>query len=193
MENMFSGNTEKKIPKNLKDCYMTDKVSHNLWIWCERLEKLGEILFWFLLIGGLLLSITSSIIEKEVIVEEASYLHEAKTELRKTFDFELFIPLLLDTALYAFLEYCAYHIIALLIGALASIVQHTKITADVALYNSTKSENPINKPHTEYQPPQSTPTKTNSPGTAVNNWKCSKCGESNTPHALYCKNCGTYK
>ena len=45
MENMFSGNTEKKIPKNLKDCYMTDKVSHNLWIWCERLEKLGEILY----------------------------------------------------------------------------------------------------------------------------------------------------
>lgn len=140
MTTIFSGNQEKKIPKNFKECYKTDSITQNLWLWCERLEKWGKILFWILLIGGLILSIRSSIVEKEVVVREATYWSDAKTEVRTTFDFELFIPLLLDTALYAFLEYCAYHIIALLIGSLASIVQNTKITANIALYNSAKAE-----------------------------------------------------
>ncbi len=137
MANMFSGHTNKEIPKNMDDCIKPDSVSTNLWVWCERLEKWGKILFWILLIGGLILSISSSIVEKEVIIREATYWSDAETEVRTTFDFELFIPLLLDTALYAFLEYCAYHIIALLVGALASIVQNTKISANVALYNTT--------------------------------------------------------
>jgi len=140
MANMFSGNQEKKIPKSFKDCYKTDGITQNLWLWCERLEKWGKILFWVLIVGGLILSISTSIVEKEVVVEEATYWSEAETELRKTFDFEIFIPLLLETALYAFLEYCAYHILALLVGSLATIVQHTKITANITLYNSAKAE-----------------------------------------------------
>ena len=141
MANMFSGHIKKQIPKNMEDCIKPDSVSTNLWVWCERLEKLGKFLFWILLIGGLILSISSSIVEKEVIVREATYWSDAETEVRTTFDFELFISLLLDTVLYAFLEYCAYHIIALLIGALASIVQNAEISANVALYNLRFEEN----------------------------------------------------
>ena len=50
MANMFSGNQEKKIPRNFKECYKTDCVTQNLWLWCERLEKWGKILFWVLII-----------------------------------------------------------------------------------------------------------------------------------------------
>ena len=46
MANMFSGNQEKKIPRNLKDCCQMDSITQNLWIWCERLEKLGSFLFF---------------------------------------------------------------------------------------------------------------------------------------------------
>lgn len=154
MANMFSGNQEKKIPKNFKECYETDNVTQNLWIWCERLEKWGKILFWVLIVGGLILSISTSIVEKEVVVREATYWGEAETELRKTFDFEIFIPLLLETALYAFLEYCAYHILALLVGSLATIVQHTKITANITLYNSAKTEGVIGDEETMTEQPQ---------------------------------------
>lgn len=140
MANMFSGNQEKKIPKSFKDCYKTDGLTQNLWLWCERLENWGKILFWVLIVGGLILSISTSIVEKEVVVREATYWSEAETELRKTFDFEIFIQLLLETALYAFLEYCAYHILALLVGSLATIVQHTKITANISLYKFAKAE-----------------------------------------------------
>ena len=73
MRNMFSGNVQKEIPKSLGDCIKPDSVSSNLWVWCERLEKLGEILFWLLIIGGLIFSIGASIVEKEVVVKEATY------------------------------------------------------------------------------------------------------------------------
>lgn len=192
MANMFSGYIKKEIPKNMDDCIKPDSVSTNLWVWCERLEKWGKILFWILFIGGLIFSISSSIVEKEVVVREATYWSDAKTEVRTTFDFELFIPLLLDTALYAFLEYCAYHIIALLIGALASIVQNTKITADIALYNTAKNESLIfdTVPQTNNNPTLKTPPKKSTTG---NPWICKNCDTKNNPYALFCKNCGESK
>lgn len=137
MANMFSRQIKKEIPRSVDDCIKPDLVSTNLWEWCEWIEKWGKILFWVLLIGGLVLSISGSIVEKQVVVKEATRWSEAEKEIRTTFDFERFIPLLLDTILYAFLEYCVYHVIALLIGALASVVQNTRISANVALYNTT--------------------------------------------------------
>ena len=113
----------------------------------------------------------------------------------KTFDFEIFIPLLLETALYAFLEYCAYHILALLIGALASIVQNTKISANVALYNTTYNsiDKVLNNNQNEnYTTTNKNDTETISPQTEnkgtvkiqsivvsniSNNDKCSRCGQ----------------
>lgn len=202
MKNMFSGNREKQIPKDLKDCYKTDSTTQNLWIWCERLETCGKILFWILIIGGLIFSISTSIVEKEVIVEEATFWREAETELRETFDFEIFIPLLFETALYSFIEYCAYHVLALLISSLASIVQHTKITANIALYNSAKSESITDDtenirnhaptpsdPKTDYSKKLSDITVDNS----SNYWKCCFCGSNNPQGTLSCKTCGNYK
>ena len=219
MANMFSGYNKKEIPKNMEDCIKPDSVSSNLWGWCEWLEKWGKILFWVLIVGGLILSISTSIVEKEVVVREATYWSEAETELRKTFDFEIFIPLLLETALYAFLEYCAYHILALLIGALASIVQNTKISANVALYNTTYNsiDKVLNNNQNEnYTTTNKNDTETISPQTEnkgtvkiqsivvsniSNNDKCSRCGDIvdvyesevkkpfGTAHQKLCKEC----
>ena len=124
MANMFSGNVEKKIPKNLKDCYKTDNVTKNLWIWSERLEKWGFRLCLFLGITGII-----SIINDGV-----------KLSLESKTVFEVVINGIIRWFFYCFLEYCSYHILALLAGSLASIVQHTKITANIALYNSAKEE-----------------------------------------------------
>lgn len=145
---------------------------------------------------------STSIVEKEVIIKEATYWSEAETELRETFDFEIFIPLLLETALYAFIEYCTYHVLALLISSLASIVQHTKITANIALYNCAKTEGIADETEnisnntaapadakSNYSKKLSDITVDNS----SNSWKCSNCGSTNPQGALSCKTCGNYK
>lgn len=140
MANMFSGNAEKRIPINLSECYKTDNTTRNLWIWCERLEKWGKGLFCFLIISGLIIAIASSITVKEV-VKGTYYVY---TETETSFDVAIFITSLIQTATYAFLEYCTYHVLALLVGSLATIVQNAKITANVALYNAAKEEGTLN-------------------------------------------------
>lgn len=124
--NMFSGNLKKKIPKKIDNILKADNVTSNLWIWSQRLETFGKILFALILIFGFIFAIIAA-------------------DGKKDFDTEIFFTLLLETGLYAFIEYCAYHVLALLIGALASIVQHTKITADVALLNYKNSNNETKK------------------------------------------------
>lgn len=127
MANMFSGNREKQIPKTFKDCYKTDNLTDNLWLWCERLEIIGKVLAVITAIVVFIIFITLTINE---------------------YGYYIFIGLII-TPITAFLEYITFHIIALLVGSLASIVQHTRISANIALYtnsdkginSSTKTEN----------------------------------------------------
>ena len=145
MVNIFSGNREKKIPKTFKDCYKIDNVTKNLWIWCERLEKWG---FIFCLILGIIgiISIVSEGIEMAELIDELnidtkeieSTAAELGIEIKSVF--EVVFEGILQWSFYCFLEYCTYHVLALLIGSLASIVQHTKISANITLYNSAKAE-----------------------------------------------------
>lgn len=146
MTNMFSGNVEKKIPRDLKSCYKTDNVTRNLWVWCERLEKWGKILFWVLIVIGIIDTIIAGVeahqFIQEIGAETIEEIREASAELGIEIPtvFEALVNNILIWTLYAFLEYCAYHVLALLIGSLATIVQHTKITANITLYNSAKLE-----------------------------------------------------
>ncbi len=146
MANMFSGNQEKKIPKSFKDCYKTDGITQNLWLWCERLEKWGKILFWILIVIGIVDTIIAGINAHQLIeqigAETVEEIREASAEMGIEIPtvFEALVNNLLSWTLYSFLEYCAYHILALLVGSLATIVQHTKITANITLYNSAKAE-----------------------------------------------------
>lgn len=146
MANMFSGNQEKKIPKSFKDCYKTDGITQNLWLWCERLEKWGKILFWILIVIGIVDTIIAGInahqLIEEIGAETVEEIREASAEMGIEIPtvFEALVNNLLIWTLYSFLEYCAYHILALLVGSLATIVQHTKITANITLYTTAKKE-----------------------------------------------------
>ena len=115
MRNMFSGNTQKEIPHSLQECYQTDAVTRNLWVWCERIETWGRRLCILLAIIGVISIISTGIIAAEYSLVETDPLFVLVAE-------EIFA-----WALYCFLEYCAYHVLALLIASLATIVQSTKI------------------------------------------------------------------
>ena len=123
--NMFTDLEKRKFPKSLRRCLEIDPVSANLWRWCQRLESLGLFLFWAIIGIGTILAFTTAFVE----TGEGRYTD-------KEFDFWLFVFNLAKTALYAYLEYIVYHVLALLIGSAASVVQNTKISADVALYRA---------------------------------------------------------
>lgn len=133
MKNIFKGNSQKKVPKTLNECIKPDGVSMNLWSWAERLEKWGSVLFKLIIVYGIINTIYSCVTAyQETVIwgeEDIAILAVFFAILKGSFIYTL----------YAFLEYCAYHAIALLLGALASIVQNTNISANLALY-STKAK-----------------------------------------------------
>lgn len=196
MANMFSDNVEKKVPKNLKECYATDNTSQNLWLWCERLEGWGKFLFWFIIVSGLIMAIASSITVREV----TKGLYYTYTDTETAFNFAAFITTLVSTAIYAFVEYCVYHVLALLISSLATIVQNTRITANVTIYNAAKEEGILNE-----EPEKTTPSApkqntgyslselANKKTDGNDSWICKECGTKNDVGNLYCKDCGKYK
>ena len=158
MKNMFTGHSQKKVPKTLNDCIKPDGVSSNLWIWAERLEKWGSVLFGLIIIFGIINMISTGVTTYQEIDilgdEDAATLATVFAVLTSLFTY----------ALYAFLEYCAYHAIALLIGALASIVQNTNVSANLALYSIkgksgdkfTEESKPKESKNRSHQPPKYT-------------------------------------
>lgn len=123
MENMFSDKTNKKMPQTLSDCIKPDPTVTNLHLWAERLENWGHSLFCIIVFIGLVASISDA-----ALAADEAYHDEEVIAFICSFAVSAF-----PWALYAFLEYCAYHAIALLISALACITQNTIITADIAL------------------------------------------------------------
>ena len=91
--------------------------------------------------------------------------------MKYKFNFGTFFINLIDAAICAFIEYCIYHVVALLIGALASITQHTKATAKLLEYQLSKGE-PVD--------------------VAENEWQCKKCGSINSDYTETCA-CGNTK
>lgn len=112
----------------------------------RTIRKMGEILFVLLIVIGIIDTVIAGVNAHQVIqeigAETIEEIREASVELGIEIPtvFEALVDNLLSWTLYAFLEYCAYHILALLVGSLATIVQNTKITANITLYNSAKAE-----------------------------------------------------
>lgn len=141
MANMFSGHSTKKALSTLKECFETDPVSNNLWVWCERLEKWGLRICIVLAILGFI-TIISDALEASRLIDElnidvdnirkasAEYGIEIKTV------FEVVVEDIFLWGLYCFIEYCAYHALALFIGSLATLVQNSNINTNINLYNS---------------------------------------------------------
>ncbi len=122
MASMFSGNRNRTVPQKFGECIAKDEMTSNLWMWAIRLEKWGNILTVLLTIYGVFTSIYQAATVAEIYDKYSS------------FHFETFLLCLIEWALYVFLVYCIYHIIALLIGSLASIVENTRITAKIMMY-----------------------------------------------------------
>lgn len=141
MANMFRETAKHKSPVSVEDSVKTDKVISELWSWCSGVETLGMILFVILIIIGIITSIIAGFEP-----DGTSYYGEVKYK----FNFGTFFINLIDAAICAFIEYCIYHVVALLIGALASITQHTKATAKLLEYQLSKGE-PVDVAENEWQ------------------------------------------
>ncbi len=172
--------TEKKIPKSLKDCYVTDAVSYKLWYWSDWLEVWGGRVLIALIVIGII-----SIIAQAVQI----------ADINEDLVFITVISSLVKWAIYVFIEYCAYNVLSLLIASLATIVQNTRITANVAIYNTAKEEGIL--PEDSEDPITNSGyslTKRARPRTDSNGfWFCEECGTRNEAKALHCKDCGKYK
>lgn len=129
---MFSQIQSEPTCTTVDECVQNDKLSNNLWTWAHRLETLGMALFVFLLVYGIYAAVQGATVE----VVKGTYYQRVETE----FDFMAFLVGLINWALYAFIEYCLYHVVALLIGALAGIYQNTKAAARLQEYHIRKGE-----------------------------------------------------
>ena len=169
----------KRVPKTLNECIAPDKVSSNLWSWSERIEKGGKIILGILIAVGLFDGISSGIKEGELAG---------------------WISALIDFAIYgiiAAVEYCVTKAVSLLLGALASIVQNTNISANIALYEVT----PKAGDGWKEEPPHSKKKTVNPQKTAKEKEKdefheieCVACGETLRVHkktnTIKCPFCG---
>lgn len=185
MANMFSGKSGKEIPKNLSDCIKPDSTVVNLHTWAERLERLGKILFFVLVVVGFI----ASFMDASHAMQTNDY-YNGGYENDSTAWIVTFITSVFSWALYAFIEYCVYHVLALLIDALASITKNTIVSANVALLTESRTEE-LRK---ENQDTSSAQENLEQPAryTTPSRWMCS-CGQTNDASASVCRSCGKSK
>ncbi len=170
MANMFSGKSDKQIPKTLNECIRTDSTVSNLHAWAERLERWGETLFVILIVVGVI----ATIIEAAALVD-----------VNEDMIFPTIVTSIITWGLYAFIEYCAYHVIALLISALASITQHTMISANIALLESSKNNEVEEAPQSSA--PKAVLPKNDLPKSQKT---CYACGYKQSAKNVACEKCG---
>lgn len=170
MANMFRETAKHKSPVSVEDSVKTDKVISELWSWCSGVETLGMILFVILIIIGIITSIIAGFEP-----DGTSYYGEVKYK----FNFGTFFMNLVDAAICAFIEYCIYHVVALLIGSLASITQHTKATAKLLEYQLSKDE-PVDVANGEIGVDNTSSQRF-----------CENCVTEISEDANFCPNCGT--
>lgn len=132
---MFDDCAVEDAPTSIEDCTNQDKVTVNLWKWASKLETFGKILLFIIIFGGILLSFASS---TKSVYHEASYVTEAYYS--DDFSPALFFTNLFTYLIYAFVEYCVYHVLALLIASLARIVQSNRTMARLAELQARNNE-----------------------------------------------------
>ena len=121
--------SKREPPASISDCLKTDILSQTLWEWAQSIENLGRIVLGILIICGIVVTVFTGMSTSQ---EYGSYISddEGIVVIAAT------ILAALQWGLYAFIEYCVYHATALLMGALASIVQSNRISSDLAVYNA---------------------------------------------------------
>lgn len=132
MDNNHTENSREQAVKTFCDYNKPDEVSTNLLAWEERIERWGAVLLASIIIFGVIDTIAIGITEyqKLLIVENAEVAKEGMVGPVLSSMYDYFIV--------AFIEYCVYKVIALLLGAVSKIVQNTTIVANLALLNANK-------------------------------------------------------
>lgn len=177
---MFSQIKNEPTCTTVDECVQSDRLSNDLWTWAHRLEKLGMALFVLLLVYGIYAAAQGAMVEE---------VHSWGVETE--FDFMAFLVGLIDWAFYAFIEYCLYHVVALLIGALAGIYQNTKAAARLQEYQTRKGEGVPAAGVRKAEGTLAAGEKSSPEAKEDGRVTCPKCG---TPqHAVRekCYNCGT--
>ncbi len=172
MANMFSGKNDKRIPTTLNECLKPDSTVTDLHRWAVLLESWGKILLYILIIAGAI-----------SIIIKVGFLADAGEDMI----IPTIITSLITWGLCAFLEYIGFHVIALLISALASITQNTIISANVALFESGKNNGVP-------EATQPSPSKAPLPNRNLpkGQKKCYACGHVQSDHNTRCEKCGEF-
>lgn len=172
------------IPKNLSECTKFDPTANCLNSWANRLERWGEVLFVFLVISGAIISLILGLNAADNAFHDDEFIAFMGA----------FFSSVLSWGLYAFVEYCAYHAIALLISALARIVQNTSVTSNVALYSAYQEYKSCETSVEDSIPSTPAPfIRPEIPKSKTEVWHCPFCGQRNSTDSQFCKGCGKYK
>lgn len=163
---IFSNKNSKPIPQTLNDCTKPESVVTTLYDWAVRLKTWGRYLF----VALILIGIASTIIQIIPLIDGNE---------------EMILPTLFSSiviwTLSASIEYFVYHILSILITALASITYNTSVCANVALFENRDSAPPAE----DYQQP----FRPVAPHSATRKWVCPQCGEVLPTDIIRCK-CG---
>ena len=132
MANIFKEQKNRSTPKTFKECVDKGPIEKEIWDWADRVQMIGEIILCLIITGGLFVSIVVG------VEEEAANYYSKSPEV--TFNMgKSFVSLVIFTVC-GLVEYCTYHVIALSLGAKASIVENTRISANIAMYKAAQEE-----------------------------------------------------
>jgi hypothetical protein len=143
--------------------------------WATKIENLGHIFFVLIIIIG----IFSALFGAFLLAEDAATI------------ISTMIATAISWTIYACIEYFLYHILVLVLRALASITQNSSVTANIALLEASQNPNIPADPPVPEQPaevkeaPQSTLFQ--------ETWICASCGYENRGNHSYCVQCNVTK
>jgi len=132
MENMFAEEMNRPVPKSLDECVVRGDTEKELWRWAVLIETIGGILSAIILGGGVILGLI--IMGAEIEALGSPYEQAIKDSLGS------FIITCIVGVISAFITYLICHLVALSVRAQASIVENTRISADIAMYKAAQEE-----------------------------------------------------
>ena len=176
MANIFSNQPHHSIPTSLSQCTQENPTATDIRRWAAWIESIGQVLVSIIAIAGGLLTLVLFIVS----IQESFF--SALLML---------VILAITFTVICFVTYLGYHLPALIIGALASIVQSTTVSANVALLSASQAYDTSDTSNKDAHAPVSTPKPFIRPQ-PKDSWVCT-CGQRNDFLNQTCKNCGKYK
>ena len=171
------------IPTSLQECTQTGRIVAHLYDFAQKLEARSNLVFSIFLSVGIICTILEAV--SLIDVNEDAILWTAFTSI-------------VMWIIYSTIAWSLCRFTAMLINALASITENTKITANVALWEASKKE-PVSTPAEQKQPQKQVeapvaPAKPAAPKVETTfhgdgSWTCGKCGQTNLALRTPCWRC----